>query len=76
VTDPERCDHDHSDPKDPLFGASAILRDMADGTPLLHITLVHCPSLGDAELAAISGAMSRALADISAAATAAVAMGN
>lgn len=72
----ERCDHDHTNPTDPLFSVSAILREAADGGPLLHITVEHCPHLGDGELLAISSGLSRAMADLADAARANVARSN
>jgi len=69
----ERCDHDHSTSTDPLFSVFAHLRTAPDGGPMLHITLEHCPHLGDAELVAIAGALGRTLAELASAARADIA---
>lgn len=70
------CDHDHEDPKDPLFTVSASLGETPDGQPMLHVALVHCPHLGDGEMLAVCSALSRALAELADGARAAIARSN
>lgn len=63
---------DHGGDGSPLLSLNAYLED--DGH--VRIVLTQCPHLSDAELGAIAGAMSRALAAVAADAIAAVAQQN
>jgi len=49
---------------------------MPEGKAMLHVVLEYCPQLGDAELAAVAGALSRSLGDLQASALASLAQAN